>query len=77
MAKDAPVIFFDIIETWAVSVGMGHLDLAVTLVEPDATPAKTTKLSVAHLGFPLAMLPALKRAIEQIELVEKPTVGKA
>jgi hypothetical protein len=77
MPEDAPVIFFDILETWAVSAGIGHLDLAITLVETGTTPAKTKNVSVAHLRFPLAILPALKRAIEQIELVEKPAAGKA
>ena len=77
MPEDAPVIFFDILETWAVSAGIGNLDLAITLVETGTTPAKTKNVSVAHLRFPLAILPALKRAIEQIELVEKPAAGKA
>ena len=77
MPEDAPVIFFDIIETWAVAAGIGHLDLATTLVERGTSPAKTKNVPVAHLRFPLAIVPALKRAIEQIELVEKPAAGKA
>jgi len=77
MPDDAPVIFFDAIETWAVSGGIAHLALAAMRAEPGTTPAKMTKMSVAHLRFPLAVLPLLKRAIEQIELVEKPVVGKA
>jgi hypothetical protein len=77
MREDAPVIFFDILETWAVSAGIGHLDLATALVEPGTTPAKTKNVSVAHLRFPLSIVPVLKRAIEQIKLVEKPAAGKA
>ena len=77
MPNDTPFIFFDAIETWAVSPGIGHLDVAATLVLPGATPGKVTQVSVAHLRFPLAMLPALKQAIEQIELAAKPVVGKA
>lgn len=77
MREEAPIIFFDVLQTWAASPGIGHFDVGVTVVEPGATPAKTSIVPVAHLRFPLAMLPVLKHAIQQIELVEKPVVGKA
>ena len=78
MPNDTPFIFFDAIETWAVSPGIGHLDVAATLVQPGTTPpGKGTQVSIAHLRFPLAVLPALKQAIEQIELAAKPVIGKA
>jgi hypothetical protein len=77
MPENAPVIFFDGIKTWAVSSGIGHLDLAASLFEPDTTPAKTRQVSVAHLRFPMTMLPALKEAVEKLELASKPAVGKA
>ena len=77
MPNDTPFIFFDAIETWAFSPGIGHLDVAATLVQPGTTPGKVAQVSVAHLRFPLAMLPVLKQAIEQIELAAKPVIGKA
>ena len=76
MPENAPVIFFDGIETWAVSAGVGHLDLVASLVEPGATPAKTRQMSVAHLRFPTTILPGLKQAIEKLELASKPRLAK-
>ena len=75
--ENAPVIFFDAIETWAVSAGIGQLGLVAMRVEPGTSPTKMAKMPVAQLRFPLAILPQLKLAIEQIEFVEKPAVGKA
>jgi hypothetical protein len=77
MPNNTPFIFFDAIETWAVSPGIGHLDVAATFAQPGLTPGKATQVSVAHLRFPLAMLPSLKQAIEQIESAAMPVVGKS
>jgi hypothetical protein len=75
MREEAPTIFFDILETWAVSAGIGHLDLAMALVEPGTS--KTKNISIAHLRFPLSIVPILKRAIEQIELAAHAPAGRA
>jgi hypothetical protein len=72
MQNGTPIIFFDAVQTWAVSVsGIGHVALAAQLIEP-GNSRKATQVLVAHLRFPMAILPAIKKTIENMELAAKP-----
>ena len=70
----APIIYFDGIRTLGTHAGLGHLELVATVfvAKEQGTKPTPAPVGVAHLRFPLRLLPALKQAIEQVELASTP-----
>ena len=72
----APIVYFDGIEVWAIQVGTGHLTLTASRRVREGSTTKVVHMTAAHLRFPIAVLPALREAIDKIQLAIAEPAGK-
>lgn len=75
---EAPIIYFDRIQTLGSRDGVAHLSLSARLYDPDKTATGGVDVHddvVANLRFPIALLDGLKRALDDIKLTAQPAAG--
>lgn len=75
-SSNAPIVYFDVISTKGLYMGICNITTECSIHTGTTSGRAVNRRQVTgHLRFPLAALPALKKAIESIELLAKPAAS--
>lgn len=76
-AAQAPLVFFEVPTTWGIRNGIANITLegGMHLLFDGKSIGESSVMG--HLRFPLSAIPALRQALDQIELLAQPVPDSA